>query len=765
MSQVYPLDNVIRLSKRPGKNQEDSHMGKLIILDVNRKKVLGKDPKIKFGRDLRYYYVFFHTSARNETEYRIGDFPSDQSIVVKIKYEAKVEPQNEETVVLSLYDGNNPGVVLNNLIENWIRDFIESKKSNGVQPILDFYNYRVELMEYLCKKASQDAGISIEFSISLKYEEDLKEVEICSDNFPVRVKGYDDEINLAFKIGLAINEKNKIYAILNYTKLDSLEKFLQSKLKGYILENTTLDQFVFDLNGTLKDDLKRFLNEVLKEKGREVAWFKLESEASSIYPLPQKFLHLTRCDISDYSKKVEIHHKLLMQLNDLAKYNAKKKTGDLEKWVTDQLDTITQDILFDKKYVELVLDFDQPEDSRQTLNAIKEKMQDRAESIGYSVKHLIVDPDLKPLKLRDGFEVELKEANFATLDNRVDVGLGIVVTGKIKDLKKVAEYIKPDVDIIEEMRLTIIEEVRTKMHEINPERFYMPFNYPEKETVPELLQKKIAEKLNKKFYADEINVIIKILDTDLINRITDLIKGNLYRFEINVSPRRSYGHRETVPFKIEFEIQSVAKDGWHNFLNLRSEPLEDLKEKITKTIADEIVHHFQKIPVDVLLANEKKVSETLLEIANITRLKIADVFGLDVFITQVSREDTFVEKANQAVFMSQVEGQKEKERKMLEINHNDDLQNLEELLRKRSELLDPDIADEEKIANIDKKISEIRKKSSHPVDKGKKILAPVKDDSDEKWDIASYYEEIKNGVLPPARNSRKAIERGKNGDE
>jgi hypothetical protein len=651
------------------------------------------------------------------------------------------------------------------LIENWIREFIDEKKRKGINTVLEYYDYCEELKIYLTDHVEKKVGLNIQFDLPLKNEDELREYKIESENFPVHVKDHDDELNLSFKIGLDINEKYKIYAILNYIRLEELKKLFQEKIKKYMHEQVSLHHFVYDLNNDVKKVLTGVLNKVLEEKGREITWFKLESKINSTPRESQKFNHTVKCDIKDYSDKIEIQHKLLMQLENLGKSKS-NDIGDLEIWVKEKLSDITQSILFEKNYVDILLDFEKAEEKQAILNEIKTKMQKLALSIGYTVKHLIVEPNLVPLKFKkDGFIVEEKEATFATRDTRVNVKLEIVATGRIKDLRKISKYITPDKDLIEEMRHVINNEILKEMHLVNPEHFYMPFNFPSQKPAEEMLEESIKEKIKSEFFAEDVNVVIKIVETGLIDQIKKLITGGPYSFNIDILPLKHAGHRETVTFKIEFSIQGVDKNGWQLFLFRISKSTDEVIDKIKKTLGDAITVNFQTIPADVLLSGDIKVWKDLLKVAQISQADIADEFGLNILIRRIGRQATIIETANQKVLQMKVEAQTEKEFEMTKINDEVDIETLKNLQDKKSELLDPDLADDEKIAQLDKQISELIKKSAYPVDKGKMLLKPAKNDSSEGWDFDIYFDVTKNEATPSGRESLKAIKGEEKGDE
>jgi hypothetical protein len=774
MSQVFELDNVIRLVKNPDEGKNNLHGGKIIRLNFNKGEILYKKKLLDFNRDIRYYWVSTYNRAENAAECSVKDFSTGNAIIVKIKYEVNCPPGNEEKVVLALYKGSHPGAALNELIEGWVFDFTDAIKRKGGNPVLDYFNYSQDLKEALRERVSRCVGLNSDFLLTLKYEDELKTSTINSNYFSVRVKDCDEELNLKFETGLAVNQKSKIYAILNYTRFPEIEGLFTECIQKFVLEHISLHDFIYNLNGSVKEKLTGILNDTLLEKGRQIAWINFETSIASTFP-PQtkKIHHQVECDIKSHACKIKIHHKLLIQLEDLGKYKATKISKEQDKdskdkaiddLVREKLDIFTQNILFDKTYVDILLDFEQEEDRQEILTKIKKDMQDYLESIGYSVKHLMVEPNEEPLIWkRDGFLVEVKDEDYPTQDSRVNVRLAVVARGKLKDLRKIAKYIIPTNDIKENMKRVIREEIQKQMHEVDPEEYYMPINFTDREPVVERLRRIVKEKLGATFFAEEVFVTIKPVENDLVDRLQKLKEGNPHLFEIKVLPQLDSGHTEEVGFEVEFVILTVNKDGWQPFLSKKFDSPQEEIEKIKQTLTLDLTEKFQDVPAHILLGNDVEMKKKLKEKARDSHSKIAAVFGLDIFISLIKRKATKLEEANLAVRYEQIELQKEKEKDMIKKAKDADLRDLYFLRQKKSELIDPDCPDGEALKEVNQRISEIMKTSAHPENAGQKLLKPVKKDAELNWSFDQFEDEFANKALP----SKKAqpIERKKQQEE
>lgn len=124
----HRLYSVIRWLDSSDLKEDYIKSGKIIILDLNKGKILEKKPLFTLGRDLRYYWVSTGNKAENKAECVIKDQLKDQQVIVKIWYEVECKPQKEEKVVLALSKKNKPDEALNELIEIGFRILLLKKE-------------------------------------------------------------------------------------------------------------------------------------------------------------------------------------------------------------------------------------------------------------------------------------------------------------------------------------------------------------------------------------------------------------------------------------------------------------------------------------------------------------------------------------------------------------------------------------------------------------------------------------------------------------
>jgi hypothetical protein len=767
MSQNSNLDQVIRLitleeatTLRQKMNWTEA---KIIRVDMKKAQILPRKPLMGLRRYIRYYRVSTENSAEAGAQVTIKDFSSNLSVEMRVSYQVKCPPGNEEKVVLALYKGDNPTTVLNRLIETLVQDFAALKRGEGVNPVLEYFQYREELKKYLVKNIMKKTGLEIEMIIALAHEKDLETFTIKSGDFDLRVNDCDDEMKLKFEIGLAVSNENRVYAILEYPNRSELETFLKDHIKKYALENIPLHDFAYDLNYSVKQKLIVMLNHLLEKKGREVAWLRLEGKTGTVSPQDtMKLQHTVSCDIKDYSKKIEVEHKLLMQLEDIGKYKAKQPGKDLKEWVEEKLNEITQNALFEKRYVDILLDFEKPEQDQETLKTIKQDMQNFAGAIGYTVKHLIVEPNMKPLIVkRDGFMVQ-KTGDFSTLNNKVNVKLDIVVTGNLRDLSKIPQYITPEKDIIVEMEQVIYNEGEKQMHSVDPEKFYMPFKFPDEESIEDMLKIGIKERLESIFFASDVNVIIKRLETDLLQRILNLINGNPYNLDIEVMPLRGGGAQEKVAFEVEFLVETVSR--WNTFIYKNFESHTQEIEKVKDALQKDISEKFQTVPYEILRYISTKDSRTLLEIARKSHSKITIIFGLDIKISYVKRKPIKAEEAQQKILEKKVQALVEIETGIIGKEKEAILEKVDKLQEIELKYLNPEYSEEEPKDYAEKELEKIKNKAKESNIDGTELFKLTAPESSKNWSPDEYKDEFadESKPLPPKQDPEKLENKNKN---
>lgn len=633
MSQVDPLDRVIRRVETPDPPLEDSRGEVVVIVDARqgKERVLEQAPFWKLGLDLRYFVVSSIASAECEgPTCLVSDLATGRSIELLIRYEAQCVPGRAKLLALELGTHDDPHLHLNGLLETWVGEFMKAHKRGGEDVIGGFYRVKPSLERHLGERA-RSIGLELDAVVALVGEDEVKPVEIEIDGLPVKLAGYDGEVLLHLSAELDIHPEKKIQAVLRRGKASELEEKVREATRSFMLERVSVHDFHFNLAEGIHDLLKATLDDLLAKEGRLVTHLVLEPVG--LPAVEQNLTHdyKVHCRIKDPPTEVELQNSLLLDLEDLGRW---QRSGfeDLEDWCDRVLAPIAREQLFDKSYIDLLLDFS------ETEATIKALVRQKASQVGYSVHHHVVLPALAPLELPKGFDLKVG-GEFATQDSRIKVGLNAVVHGSIPDLRKIQQHLRPGVDVKEKIERTVYDVTERVMHGIHPERFYMRFLHTDVEgelPVEEEIREAIRRELETSFAVHEPRIILKLTDTPLTNRITGLCKG-FHSLEFSCTALPGGGADEEVPFVVQFEVLGVQD--WFTFYSKGYESLEEEVDAIRKILAEALKADLGTVMQEQLQYRDIE-GKVIISQHIFTRAleRVNEVFGLMIRIITMRRE-------------------------------------------------------------------------------------------------------------------------------
>lgn len=641
MAQTYPLDVVIR--KVTSDTKAASPAEKVVIINPKTGKSLERRPLWRLN-NLRYFLVSNTSDGGNVAECKISVFhlkEDDCSVAVSVSYLASCDAGNEHRLAESLFGTSHPGAVLEKLIRKWVT---ECSRGGLAQFIDNYFNKREEIHSRLSENAASQLGLNLKVKLSLELEKMLNPVQIGPAHFPVRVNDYDEEEDLRVKAELQVDGENKTRAVMSLARNTSLEEILRREIKSYFAEHVSLQLFYTELNKqSVKGNLIKRLDHVLKHEGRKIAYLSLESKALDSVQVFFPAKKGVQCEIQQYPKPIVVNSTVQMILQDVAKYKA-SNSPDLEDWLQKTLEREVPQLLFYKKYIDFLVNF-------QPMEAdIKERLSKEAEAIGYKVEQLITVPDLEPIKWKDNFTIEASET-FETRSANVEVKLHIIVTARIADLKKIESYLNRQQNVPKLMEEAVVSTTRQFLHKVEPERFYMRFSYTEnagEETVEKELRDEIKKRLTSEFHADVIDVIPKPVDTDLSTRLRKL-QRTICPFEIEVSSIPSI---EPIIFKGKFRVDSVDANGWAKFQLLNYE-IDQIRENLEDSIEAKLGAYSNEI---LAYSDHDRLSKIEIVIRRLAQDFALEYFGLAIEILTVKREDTEIQKMAKEVQRKKIQG-------------------------------------------------------------------------------------------------------------
>lgn len=629
------LDNLERVIRQvDNSTRTNNSHEKIVIIDTNT----GLEKRSFLAKNVKYYLISnsineSNCAIRDDLKCQVKDFENDFNFSLSINYRVSCEPGNETRVAEALWNSSNPREELDLKIRKYVNDYFSCKGETS-DIISNFSSVIKQLNKYLSDKVEREIGLNIKLRITLKQEDELIPFRISSPRFFVQFSDYTEELDLQFELELLVDEDNKTLAVLNSGQRDSLSQLAQKEIKKYLLENVSVEKFYGELNSSVRQGLKLHLDKALTTYGRKVGYLALKTEAIS--SKVEEFLkveHQVVCQVQGES--IPVKNMVLIMPENLGKYRV-AGSPNLEVWVKRNLEIIIQPILFNKQYIDILLNF------APIKKEVEAKMGERAKSIGYTVQQIVSIPELEPLKLTKDFPIEVT-GTFDTKDYKVKAKLNIVIDAKIEDLQKIESLLNSRIDVKASMQTAIERTVRSFLHTVEPERFYVRFfttdnGHPEEKfSVEKELENLIEQELeNEPFFATIKNVTPKPLETEVTERYQKLYK-RFSNFEVDVLPFEGV---DEVRFTGILQVEGVHKDSWYIFQS-RNYELEEIKSYFEQCIKAKLKNY----PNKALEYKETKDRAALEELLNQWGQQcIVDQFGLEISIKNVDREHTSSEK-------------------------------------------------------------------------------------------------------------------------
>lgn len=749
MPQVYVLDNVImKLNEADASQYRSSSTKKVVTIDTKTKKIYEKKLLGSFGRQLEFLLVSNendpqHIAESNISGFSIGDFATDRRIGISVKYQVSCPAGREEKVALALFDDsrNTPGVVFEGKLINWLKDHTSQKIK--FDEFITNYSQQLEDLQVHAVNQAREIGLNLRLRLSLELDESnqLKLFSVNSNDFPVLLKNFEEEVNFRFQANLSIAENGRVNAILSYNELGNLKDTLQEAIQNYFRQHVSLYDFCYAFEESVRKGLLEHLDRVLVMHGRRIEGFFPSPDFASnlLMPEPDSIPWDVQHEIQGYGTVV-IKNVLEVEPEkgtsgeylpeSIVKYR-KARILDIREWLKDRLEKTIHRYLFDFSYVDILLNYSPQE--------IKAQLDKEAGNIGYSVRLISTVPDLKPLKLRtEGFKFESSET-FSTKQNSVKIKLGIDVRGRIKHLESIKHFLNdPQNDVNNLIAKDIIDSIKGALHGVEPADFYAQEGliayvneYSSKESIKDKIAETIKASLEKEFGASS-HVSLQALNTELLDLISELTNGADHSFEMLLAPSRDPG--EKVLFTGLFQINGVAKDQWDTFAS-RKPSVED----VGKSIQDWLRPWFSTLSASTLNYQTTKGLRKLLEDANSLAVpKIMQKYGLLISIEGLEAPDTKLKAAQRK--LQSASGIKVLEEAEEQIQHDRQLResergrSLNEITRLEQELesvrglllsLSTQIGGEERKKNLIEKENELKNQLSDLVNANRKKSADI----------------------------------------
>nr|MDZ8023048.1 hypothetical protein [Nostoc sp. SerVER01] len=604
---------------------------KLVTIDKSTGKALSNKSFLGIGnllKDTEYYLVSSGSRAEDKFVYSDKVFGTGSFSLV-IEYQVSCEIENAQKVAEALCLAPHPGAKLQQKIEKYARDFIRKHRDEFIN---DFPQGIKNIIKFIIKEVETEVFLTIDIQISLD-ESKLKPYLIESQHFRVLVQDCNEELNLELQAELIVDPKNKIKAISNYDNRSSLSDLVKEEIKHYLFSTVSLQDFYYDLKTSVYQRIKTNLNLVLADQGLQIRSLSIDTNEVAPPRLSQIEESIT-CQVQEYSEPVVIKNRLQMIPSDVSKYRM-AGSPSLTNWVKSQLEAIIPEELFAQS-IDILFNFEKTD----PYNNIKQKMILEAKKIGYDINQLVSVAELKFDSLTKDFVLKDESVfSIKSSSGKLEVKLNIIVTTKIDKLENIKNYLKREISVEEFQGLIktkIHNTVSQYLHKVEPDRYYLRFDFEDdqqnpKVTVKEELENKIKEVLKTEFSASVSDIVLERLDTE----VSELSK-NLYSkgdaFELELQSKLDYG--ETVRFTGYLQVGGVDPDCWYVF-QYRLPNLNDIKAFVLDTLQQKLE---EKYSTDELTSEEN--TSLQVEVNQWAKASIIEQFGLEVEIKNWKRSRT-----------------------------------------------------------------------------------------------------------------------------
>ncbi|RPH33035.1 MAG: hypothetical protein EHM93_06905 [Bacteroidales bacterium] len=614
------INNINNLIREVDSTYKPNSSEKKYYLDKGSMEVYENKPISFSKKEWAYYIIDFNEIVEIKgLKKELTELDNSCSLSITINYSAQIQQNHQKDLIKLLVTEPRFENALNNRIVRWISTFA----SNEPQFVKRFYSLQTKLKNYLEDEARK-LGLSLDLAIEVREEKVSKTLRGQVD---VKVNDFHNRIPLSYELEVNVLENKKVEGMQTLMNTIKLDEKVKEIIKKSINSKSTIDlhYFHFNLHTGLREFLIRELDIDLDRDGLKPEFLTLESQLRNVPPERSQLIHNVSC-ITKNSYGIDIEHHLILTLKNLGDfYNSGIK--DINEWVKDELNRITQDCIFEKDFTELALNFNS--------DYIKLEMAKSLTKKGYEIRQLITIPKLEGI-IPDHFDFEVgNDIEFPTHKEDVRIKLNIIASGKIEDPKKIARLINPKTTrdgIISKMKETVVNTVRQFIHQVDPKRFYLNFNFPENgkgDSLADELRKKILSKLNEEFGTKEVDIILKQLETDLVRSFKTLFGVN---HTINIEI-----YQLQAKFDAQFMVVSVHEDSYDLFKAkcdaYKSKDILILLEDISRFVKHNVELHLNKIhELNEENINTDEFFRHLVVLLNATRNIVAEAFGLDIKI-------------------------------------------------------------------------------------------------------------------------------------
>ncbi|MEM9387405.1 MAG: hypothetical protein AAGA68_20280 [Pseudomonadota bacterium] len=421
---------------------------------------------------------------------------------------------------------------------------------------------REQCTEAIASHLEGEFGLLVDVSMSVP-SADFVVPEIVIDELSVIVSDAEDDLSVGLSMALGSDPSSAEGPQLA-TSPSRLKQLVADFVVSWFKGSCSLEMYCYE-----RVRVRRLLEASVSERlsktlGLEVRRFRLELRVpfDTEFKLEHEFA--IPCEVQPGPTRLEIHHTVILERQDVAKYRA-SRVEDLREQVEDILRRKTKSVLLERMYAEVLVDFD------SLKGRIKERVSTELERIGFGVAHFVTRPNDKDMEevLSGELTFSVEANRFKTRDGRVDFGVSAIVRVELgDDLGDVARFLRPGGYLAKQMEQTTKEELASAIRQLNPEPLHLHFDEPMQEvegqpSPVDVISKRVEAALGARFGVTLRSIELSPEETDL-SRVNSLLCPPEPRsVSIGVDVAGSKG--EDLKFTVSFRVVGVAFDEWSRF--------------------------------------------------------------------------------------------------------------------------------------------------------------------------------------------------------
>ena len=550
-----------------------------------------------------------------------------RAVGLKVELEVRCPAGNEERVVEAFAGDPNPSAVLAAKIREWSREYLSQ------QPNF-FASFAVGLLDletHLTAKARAEIGLDVLVEISLYHDP--------TETYTTSVGPLDLQVELRDHTGLfrvrliaELAADNLIDAVAHRGERENFSDEVRQGAQRYFAETVSVAQ-LFRERDHVAAGLKEYLNERLRAVGQRVQTLRLETDET------------VHQQVIEVSQRVE--YKGLAQpepiiVTDVARISVQdygiylgSNTPDLSQWLAHTLNEVTQETLNGKSYPNILVEL------RAISRDITNQISSRAGAIGCGIQQhvTITSPTLD--RWSKEIEIATEEA-FATLFERFQVRLKIVVSVALIYPEKAIAYLERGMDLPDLLKRRISDEVRRVLLGVHPIRLcerIISSEEPSEEPVKVVLDRSVRERLVRDFDVEPISVSIEIMDTGFSKSLNNFWNENIV-FDAELFSQNT---REGSPvvYSFDCQIDEMTSEGWKRTA-VAGFDFPRFKTQLINALKGELENYDPaEVGGGVTRESAVRVKEGIT--ALVTHYALAE-FGLELRIRSVRRKITEAER-------------------------------------------------------------------------------------------------------------------------